>query len=86
MRPAPERLDGADADRRLLDVGGDVALHVLDLTRDAAVLLLEPQRHGEDRHRGRHDEQAEGPVHPQQQHGHRDQLQDVHDEEQQAEP
>ena len=83
---AAEGLDHADADGTLLGAGGQVALLVLDPPREHDVALLEAHRQPHDRAGGEGDDQAEGPVHVQQHGGHRRDLEDVDDQEQQPEP
>ena len=83
--PTAERLDHPDADGTLLDDGREVALLVLDCPGDPDVAALELQRRVDDRYcRGR-DDQAQWPVHLEQQHRHDAELDDVGDEEQDAE-
>jgi len=82
---ATERLDHPDADRAFLGEGGEVALLVLDPARHHDVLLLETHREVDDRDRGRRDDEAERPVHVEQDARHHDELGDVDDQEKQAE-
>ena len=82
---APEGLDHPDADRALLGQRRQVALLVLDLARDDDVALLEAHRQPHDRHGGGGHDQAQRPVHVQQHRGGGHELDDVDEQEEQAE-
>jgi hypothetical protein len=82
---APERPDRAVAEGRLFDLGRDVALLVLHPPRDDDVLALELAAQHDDRDRRHRDHETQRPVHVQQHCGHDEQLDDVDDQEQQAE-
>ena len=85
LAPA-ERLQHADAGRRLLDQRRQVALLILDPAGEHPVALLEPE--ADRQHRGEHHagDQAEPPVEADQQRDHRDERHDVGDQEDQPEP
>jgi len=84
--PSPaERLQHADAGRRLLDQRGQIALLVLDPAGQNPVALLEPEadrQHRREHHAG---DQAQPPVEVDQQRHHREERHDVRDQEDQAE-
>ena len=80
-----EGFDDAQAMDRFLDGRRDVAGLVLDGAGDLDVATLVPQTQPDNGDRRDEDDDAQRPVHPQQQDRHDDDLEGVHNDEQQAE-